>query len=168
MYIKSLIYEDQSTDWKLKKIEFNPLTLLVGVSGVGKTQILKALLNLKRISRGKSLNGLKWEVEFSTSTGHDGRITPGSFRKYRLARPLVGSMFARLHHVAAQDEEYARRFVDLGVPADRVSVTGTMKFDTAEITGEISGTGRLAAAVGLSTGVPLEFHGSDGYGYLEN
>lgn len=71
MHIKSLIYEDQSTDWKLELIEFNPLTLLVGVSGVGKTQILKALLNLRLISRGRSLNGLKWEVEFKSSTGHD-------------------------------------------------------------------------------------------------
>ena len=71
MYIKSLIYEDQSTDWELKSISFKQLTLLVGASGVGKTQILKALLNLKKISRGHSLNGLKWEIEFSTSTGHD-------------------------------------------------------------------------------------------------
>lgn len=69
MYIKSLTYEDQSTGWKLEKIEFsNPLTLLVGVSGVGKTQILNALLNLKKIARGESLNGLKWEIEFITST----------------------------------------------------------------------------------------------------
>jgi len=71
MYIKSLIYEDRSTDWKLEFIEFNPLTLLVGVSGVGKTQILKALLKLKGISEGKSLNGIKWEIKFITSLGHD-------------------------------------------------------------------------------------------------
>jgi 3-deoxy-D-manno-octulosonic-acid transferase len=82
----------------------------------------------------------------------NGRITPGSFRKYRLARPLVGSMFARLHRVAAQDEEYARRFKELGVPANRVSVTGTMKFDTAVIADEIGGEDELAAAVGLPRG----------------
>ncbi len=71
MYIKSLIYEDQSTDWKLELMEFKPLTLLVGASGVGKTQILNALLNLKKIANGRSLNGLKWEIKFVTSIGHD-------------------------------------------------------------------------------------------------
>lgn len=70
MYIKSLSYEDQSTGWKLEKIEFNnPLTLLVGVSGVGKTQILKALLNLQNISNGSHVQGFKWEIEFQTNKG---------------------------------------------------------------------------------------------------
>jgi 3-deoxy-D-manno-octulosonic-acid transferase len=82
----------------------------------------------------------------------NGRVTPGSFRKYRLAQPLVGSMFARLHHVAAQDETYARRFTELGVPAKRVSVTGTMKFDNATVAERIDGQEELAAAVGLSPG----------------
>lgn len=82
----------------------------------------------------------------------NGRITPGSFRKYRLAQPFVGSMFARLHRVAAQDPTYARRFVELGAPPDRVSVTGTMKFDTAEIADRVGGEDELAAAVGLSPG----------------
>jgi 3-deoxy-D-manno-octulosonic-acid transferase len=80
----------------------------------------------------------------------NGRVTPGSFRKYRLAQPLVGSMFARLHHVAAQDETYARRFTELGVPAKRVSVTGTMKFDNATVAERIEGQEELAAAVGLN------------------
>lgn len=92
MYIKSLIYEDQSTDWKLEKIEFKPLTLLVGVSGVGKTQILKALLNLKRISRGKSLNGLKWEVEFSSSTGHDCKWS-GAFENKGFISEFISEIF---------------------------------------------------------------------------
>ncbi len=70
MKIQSLQYEDLSTGWKLDLIEFNrQLTLLVGASGVGKTQILKALENLKKISQGSSLNGLKWNVEFTTSKG---------------------------------------------------------------------------------------------------
>jgi 3-deoxy-D-manno-octulosonic-acid transferase len=95
----------------------------------------------------------------------NGRITSGSFRRYRLARPLVGSTFARLAHVAAQDQTYAERFAELGVPPDRVSVTGTMKFDTAEIADHVAGENELAAAVGLSPGKqPIWVCGSTGPG----
>jgi ABC-type dipeptide/oligopeptide/nickel transport system ATPase component len=100
MYIKSLIYEDQSTGWKLEKIEFNnPLTLLVGVSGVGKTQILQALLNLQKISRGESLNGLKWEIEFRTSSGHDCKWS-GAFENKGFVSELI------LRKMSYQDEKY--------------------------------------------------------------
>jgi len=85
----------------------------------------------------------------------NGRITPGSFRRYRLAQPLVGSMFARLHHVAAQDKTYAERFAELGVRQNRISVTGTMKFDNAPIGDRLPGQDELAAAVGLSPGKDL-------------
>lgn len=72
MKIQSLQYEDLSTGWKLDLIDFNPqLTLLVGVSGVGKTQILKVLFNLKNVSQGTSLNGVAWKIKFLTSTGHN-------------------------------------------------------------------------------------------------
>jgi 3-deoxy-D-manno-octulosonic-acid transferase len=95
----------------------------------------------------------------------NGRITPGSFRKYRLAQPLVGSMFARLHHVAAQDPNYAERFAELGVPKNRISVTGTMKFDTAQIADTVAGQDELATAVGLSPGKePIWVCGSTGPG----
>lgn len=47
----------------------NKLTLLVGASGVGKTQILKALMALKRAAQGRSLNGMTWSVEFGTLSG---------------------------------------------------------------------------------------------------
>jgi 3-deoxy-D-manno-octulosonic-acid transferase len=82
----------------------------------------------------------------------NGRITPGSFRKYRLAQPLVGSMFARLNHAAVQDDTYARRFVELGVPETRVSVTGTMKFDSATVADSLPGQMELAEAVRLAPG----------------
>jgi 3-deoxy-D-manno-octulosonic-acid transferase len=95
----------------------------------------------------------------------NGRITLGSFRKYRLAQPLIGSMFARLHHVAAQDQNYAERFAELGVPTGRISVTGTMKFDTAQIADTVAGQAELAAAVGLSPGKePIWVCGSTGPG----
>jgi 3-deoxy-D-manno-octulosonic-acid transferase len=82
----------------------------------------------------------------------NGRITPGSFRKYKLARPLIGAMFSRLSRVCVQDETYARRFAELGVSASRLSVTGTMKFDTAQVTDRMDGQDELAAQVGLLPG----------------
>ena len=66
MKITSFEFKDHAVDWTLERIEFNSLTLLVGASGVGKTRILNAILCLKKIAHGASLNGVEWKVEFST------------------------------------------------------------------------------------------------------
>ena len=68
MQITRLSYIDKTTNWDLKVLSFDQLTLLVGASGVGKTRILKCILDLRKISKGASLNGIKWFVEFSTSS----------------------------------------------------------------------------------------------------
>ncbi|MDX9704043.1 MAG: AAA family ATPase [Candidatus Auribacterota bacterium] len=44
----------------------NKLTLLVGASGVGKTQILRAIHAMKEIAEGNSLNGVEWNISFET------------------------------------------------------------------------------------------------------
>jgi 3-deoxy-D-manno-octulosonic-acid transferase len=82
----------------------------------------------------------------------NGRITEGSFRRYRLARPLIGGMFSRISRVGVQDETYCNRFIEMGVPSTRVSVTGSMKFDTAQVGDRIEGQEQLAADMGLSPG----------------
>ena len=69
MNIQSLTYKDKTIDWNLEPITFKPLTLLVGASGVGKTQILRAILNLQKISFGTSLSGLEWNIKFLTQKG---------------------------------------------------------------------------------------------------
>jgi 3-deoxy-D-manno-octulosonic-acid transferase len=61
-------------------------------------------------------------------------------------------MFARLSDVCAQDAAYAERFRALGARPEAVSVTGTMKFDTAEVADRIDGDADLARAVGLRPG----------------
>src|SRR5205814_983495 len=38
-------------------------------------------------------------------------------------------MFKALSHVAAQSPDDAKRFTDLGLPLDKLSVTGNLKFD---------------------------------------
>lgn len=66
MTISEFKFEDKSLDWKLEKLPLSKLTLLVGASGVGKTQILKALMALKLITSGSSINGIVWKIEFET------------------------------------------------------------------------------------------------------
>mgnify|MGYP000479810266 CR=1 FL=1 len=69
MKINTFEFEDKSRQWKLSKTSFEKLTLLVGASGVGKTQILRAIHALKEISKGESINGIFWRVNFNTATG---------------------------------------------------------------------------------------------------
>ena len=66
MFIKSLYYKDEDINWELEKIELKPLTLFVGISGVGKSRILEAISNLKGIMQGDTdgLGGVKWDIEF--------------------------------------------------------------------------------------------------------
>lgn len=64
MKIKKLKYKDNIQKWELDSIEFDDLSLLVGISGAGKTQILKSILSLKEISEGESKNGVEWSIEF--------------------------------------------------------------------------------------------------------
>ncbi|MEM7657155.1 MAG: hypothetical protein AAF399_13560, partial [Bacteroidota bacterium] len=69
MRIKRFEFENLQQQWKLLPTTFDQLTLLVGASGVGKTQILRAIAALKLISQGNVLNGVSWSIEFDTSEG---------------------------------------------------------------------------------------------------
>jgi 3-deoxy-D-manno-octulosonic-acid transferase len=63
----------------------------------------------------------------------DGRISDRSFRGYRLGRPFMRRVLGDLDHVCAQTEAWGHRFVDLGLPLDRLSVTGSLKFDALDV-----------------------------------
>lgn len=94
----------------------------------------------------------------------NGRVTEGSYRNYLRAAPFTRPMFAKLSWVCVQEKVYVDRFVRMGVPADRVQLTGTMKFDTAQISDEIPGADELAEAMGLQHREPLWVCGSTGPG----
>ena len=66
MRIKKVSFCNHELEWQFEPIHFSNLALLVGVSGVGKTQILKGISSLKEIANGKSLNGLAWDITFLT------------------------------------------------------------------------------------------------------
>ena len=95
----------------------------------------------------------------------NGRLTAGSFRNYHLGGPLVKKMFRRLAGICAQEQTYADRFIALGAVPDRVQVTGTMKFDTAQVAETIDGADELAEAVNLHpASEPIWVCGSTGPG----
>ncbi|MES2484717.1 MAG: AAA family ATPase [Bacteroidota bacterium] len=70
MKLLSVKYTNSEQEWDFEKVTFFDLTLLVGVSGVGKTQILRAIFNLKNIATGSSANGVSWEIQFQTLKGN--------------------------------------------------------------------------------------------------
>lgn len=59
------------------------------------------------------------------------RLSERSARGYARVAPLCRVLMADLSRVAAQDEATAGRFRALGVPAGRVLVTGSIKFDVS-------------------------------------
>lgn len=58
------------------------------------------------------------------------RLSARSFRRYHLARPFLRRILENVDLVCAQSAPDAERFRLLGAPADRVVVTGNIKFDS--------------------------------------
>ena len=90
----------------------------------------------------------------------NGRLSARSFRRYALARAIVAPTFRKLRAALVQQQEYAARFFALGVPAGRVFVTGTMKWDTANVAEQVPGAAELAAELGIDRSRPLVVAGS--------
>ncbi len=92
----------------------------------------------------------------------NGRVTQRSVRRYGFAGSCSRRMFGSLALVAAQDQHYAKRFEQLGVPVDRIVTVGSLKWDTAAVAKQVSGSAQLARAVGIEPGQPLLVAGSTG------
>jgi 3-deoxy-D-manno-octulosonic-acid transferase len=63
----------------------------------------------------------------------NGRISARSYPRYRLIRPFFKRVLADVDRFCMQSEESARRLIDLGADPQRVSVTGSLKFDSLQI-----------------------------------
>ena len=62
----------------------------------------------------------------------NGRISARSYPRYRLVRPLFRRVLADIDRFCMQGDESARRIVDLGADPTRVTVTGSLKFDSIQ------------------------------------
>lgn len=62
----------------------------------------------------------------------NGRLSQRSYPRYRLVRGFMARVLADIDVFCVQSEESARRFIDLGAPPGRVTVTGSLKFDSLD------------------------------------
>jgi 3-deoxy-D-manno-octulosonic-acid transferase len=79
----------------------------------------------------------------------NGRISEKSFSGYRKIKPFAKKIFSKINLILAQTEEYAQRFRQIGALSDKVIVTGSLKYDTAEITDKVNGSDILAEKLNL-------------------
>ncbi|MHC4265091.1 MAG: 3-deoxy-D-manno-octulosonic acid transferase [Planctomycetota bacterium] len=79
----------------------------------------------------------------------NGRISERSFGRYKKVRPFVKRIFEKMTLVLSQTEEYAQRFREIGAPVEKIIVTGTLKYDTAQITDRVKGAYELATQLGI-------------------
>jgi 3-deoxy-D-manno-octulosonic-acid transferase len=79
----------------------------------------------------------------------NGRLSERSFSRYKLIKSITRKTFKNITLALAQTEEYAERFRQLGMPAEKVIVTGSVKYDTAQIADKVEGADVLAAQLGL-------------------
>jgi 3-deoxy-D-manno-octulosonic-acid transferase len=74
----------------------------------------------------------------------NGRLSDKSFSKYKKIKPFAKEIFRKLSLILAQTDEYAQRFIEIGSRGKRVIVTGSLKYDTAQITDQVEGADTLA------------------------
>ncbi len=79
----------------------------------------------------------------------NGRISEHSYKGYRRIRPLMRRLLQALTRAAVQSETYAERLIKLGVPAERVYVTGSVKFDGVQTDRNNPKTQELKTCFGL-------------------
>lgn len=90
----------------------------------------------------------------------NGRLSEHSFRGYSkliwLLRPLLQSF----DRIAVQNDAYAERFLALGATPERLTVTGSVKFDDVETRPDNDRTQALRHAFGIASGERVFIAGS--------
>src|SRR5262249_7390384 len=89
----------------------------------------------------------------------NGRLSDRSFRRYRLVRRLLARLLREGDLFLLQGESHAERIRALGAPAERVQVTGNLKFDAVEAGRAPERLARLITA-GAGRGRPVWVAGS--------
>jgi len=80
----------------------------------------------------------------------NGRISDKSYPAYKRIKPIAKKFFSKISLILAQTEQYAQRFIELGCPDEKVIVTGSLKYDTAQIADKVEGADLLAAQININ------------------
>ncbi len=86
----------------------------------------------------------------------NGRISPASFSRYKMIRPLLRPLFDDIRFLSMQTVEDAERIIALGAPPSRVVCTGNMKYDQAAAAPSKT-PDELRNELGLRMGSPFLF-----------
>src|SRR6478672_4659241 len=68
----------------------------------------------------------------------NGRISSRSYPRYKLVRPFFRRVLDDIDRFCMQSDESARRVIDLGADPARVTVTGSLKFDSLQVPTPVS------------------------------
>ena len=90
----------------------------------------------------------------------NGRMSERSFRGYRRLRPLMGPLLDCFDRIAVQSETYKARLIELGARAEKVEITGSIKFDDVETNRNNQQTQLLQSAFGIAENEPVFIAGS--------
>ncbi|MHC4315537.1 MAG: 3-deoxy-D-manno-octulosonic acid transferase, partial [Planctomycetota bacterium] len=80
----------------------------------------------------------------------NGRISDKAFARYEKFKLISKIIYRKVTLILAQTEEYAQRFITIGTPAEKVIVTGSLKYDTAETEDKVDGADALAAQLNIT------------------
>lgn len=81
----------------------------------------------------------------------NGRMSPRSMRRWQLAGPLAPMLLNRIKSFAVQTHETANHLATLGLPVDRITVTGSVKFDGVATDRDNAQTQALAGLFGIDS-----------------
>ena len=76
------------------------------------------------------------------------RMTERAYRRWRFAKGASRTLLRQVAHVHAQERATADRLLSLGLPAERLEVTGTLKEGSAALPHDEPERVRIAAALG--------------------
>lgn len=80
----------------------------------------------------------------------NGKMSSKSYRR-NVRIPLVPLLLRRIALLAVQTAEHAERFRQLGVPEDRLRITGNMKYDLAQLVTPPEQAAEIRAALGYGS-----------------